>query len=262
MTPLLALAFAAFQQAPQDPVQARLESSPRHHEWVELESGGRKLRCFAVFPEVKDKVQAVIVIHENKGLTDWVRSVADRLAEAGYVAIAPDLLSGKGPEGGSSSSFPSTDAATQAIYALDAKQVLDPQRATQRQAARVAPVLVRLEVTRPTSPAYHHLAHWQLSGSGCCPLPGPSQPYSGHTVRAALVVQQREGPKLGQGQEARALDVCLVPVSLTRNAGQERQTREVVARQEPFRSQVPIEVEVVGLRLSAVPEGNEEVRGN
>jgi carboxymethylenebutenolidase len=66
----------------------------------------------------------VLVIHENKGLTDWVRSVADRLAEEGYVAIAPDLLSGAGPDGGDTSTFASTDAATKAISALDPAQVL------------------------------------------------------------------------------------------------------------------------------------------
>src|SRR5262249_6866378 len=53
-----------------------------------------------VYPEVKDKATAVVVIHEIFGLTDWVRSVADQLAEAGYIAIAPDLLSGMGPNGG------------------------------------------------------------------------------------------------------------------------------------------------------------------
>jgi carboxymethylenebutenolidase len=39
---------------------------------------------------------AVLVIHENKGLDDWVRSVAGRLAGAGYSALAIDLLSEKG----------------------------------------------------------------------------------------------------------------------------------------------------------------------
>ena len=126
---ILALAFSmlsAFAQdsAPKpDPATKHLADSPRHGEWIELDRGGRKLSCFVVFPEVKEKVPAVLVIHENKGLTDWVRSVADRLAEAGYIAIAPDLLSGAGPEGGRTDSFASTDEATKAIYALDPKQV-------------------------------------------------------------------------------------------------------------------------------------------
>jgi carboxymethylenebutenolidase len=108
-----------------DPVKTRLDSSPRHHEWVDVESkGGRKVKCFVVFPEVDKKATAVIVIHENKGLTDWVRSVADQLAEAGYVAVAPDLLSGMGPGGGNTDAYPSVDAATKGIYDLKDPQVL------------------------------------------------------------------------------------------------------------------------------------------
>src|SRR5437773_1132525 len=83
----------------QDPKE-RLEKSPRHHEWVKVKNGKREVACFVVFPEVKEKALTVIVIHENKGLTDWVRGVADQLAEAGYIAIAPDCLSGMGPKGG------------------------------------------------------------------------------------------------------------------------------------------------------------------
>jgi carboxymethylenebutenolidase len=108
-----------------DPVKERLDNSPRHHEWVDVESeDGRKVKSFVVFPEVQGKAPAVIVIHENKGLTDWERSVADRLAEAGFVAIAPDLLSGTGPGGGGTEAYESRDAATKGIYGLDAEQVL------------------------------------------------------------------------------------------------------------------------------------------
>jgi carboxymethylenebutenolidase len=117
------LALATLAPSFQDPA-ARLAASPRHHEWIEAKHGTRTVRCFVVYPEVKAKVPAVVLIHENKGLTDWVRSVADELAAAGYVALAPDLLSGAGPEGGHTESFASADAATKAIYALDPKQVL------------------------------------------------------------------------------------------------------------------------------------------
>lgn len=84
----------------QDWAKERLDKSPRHGEWVKIENGTRKVEAFVVFPEVKEKATAVIVIHEIFGLTDWVRGVADQLAEAGYIAIAPDLLSGAGPKGG------------------------------------------------------------------------------------------------------------------------------------------------------------------
>ncbi|MFN0245072.1 MAG: dienelactone hydrolase family protein [Planctomycetota bacterium] len=118
----MSLALVA-QQAPADPALARLEKSPRHHEWIDVKHGERTVRCFAAFPEVKQNVHAVIVIHENRGLNDWARSVADQLAEAGYVAIAPDLLSGKGQSGGDTQSFASGDDARKAIYALDADAV-------------------------------------------------------------------------------------------------------------------------------------------
>lgn len=113
----------AKKSAPADPSKQRLDDSPRHHEWIDVKHGDRSVRCFVVYPESKGKVAAVLVIHENKGLTDWVRSVADQLAEAGYLAIAPDLLSGAGPKGGNTDSFDGVDAATQAIYKLDAEQV-------------------------------------------------------------------------------------------------------------------------------------------
>ncbi|MBA3482134.1 MAG: dienelactone hydrolase family protein [Pirellulales bacterium] len=114
-----------------DPVKEQLDKSPRHHEWVDVESqDGRKVKCFVVFPEVEEKATAVIVIHENKGLTDWVRKVADSVAEKGYVAIAPDFLSGAGPDGGNTDSFASIDAATQGIYKLQDAQVMADLDAT------------------------------------------------------------------------------------------------------------------------------------
>lgn len=98
--PLL-FATLAFAQAPLE----RLEKSPRHQEWVQVKHGDRVVHAFVVYPEISTKATAVLVIHENQGLTDWVRSVADQLAEAGYIAIAPDLLSGYGPDGGRTKDF-------------------------------------------------------------------------------------------------------------------------------------------------------------
>ena len=110
--------------AAEDPVKQRLDTSPRHQEWVDVKNGDRTVRCFIVYPEVKGKAAVVLVIHENKGLTDWARGVADQLADAGYIAVAPDLLSGLGPNGGKTSDFPSVDAATQALYTRTPEQVL------------------------------------------------------------------------------------------------------------------------------------------
>lgn len=104
-------------------VKDRLEKSPRHQEWVTVNNGARAVSAFVVYPEVKDKAAAVVVIHENMGLTDWVRSVADWLSEEGFIAIAPDLLSGMAPKGGKTSDFPDVSAAREAIYKLPQDQV-------------------------------------------------------------------------------------------------------------------------------------------
>src|SRR6516225_2965618 len=119
---LVALVPAASVLA-QDWAKARLEKSPRHQEWVKVKQGNRDVQSFLVFPEVKDKATAVVVIHEIFGLTDWARSVADQLAEAGYIAIAPDLLSGMAPGGGGTNELGGRDAVTKAIRLLPPDQV-------------------------------------------------------------------------------------------------------------------------------------------
>jgi carboxymethylenebutenolidase len=107
----------------QDWAKARLEKSPRHLEWVKVKVGEREVNCFVAYPEVKDKATAVIVIHEIFGLTDWVRGVADQLAEAGYIAITPDLLSGAAPGGGGTAELGGGDAVRKAISGLKPEQI-------------------------------------------------------------------------------------------------------------------------------------------
>ena len=94
----------------------RLNSSPRHAEWVDLKSADRTIKAFVVYPESKHTTPAVIVIQEIFGLTDWLRSLCDELAENGVIAIAPDLLSGQKYEDG--------DAAGKATHALPKEQVI------------------------------------------------------------------------------------------------------------------------------------------
>ena len=93
----------------------RLNHSPRHGEWIDIKSGNRTLKAFVVYPERKDKAPAVLVVHEIFGLTDWVRSLCDELAENGVIAIAPDLLSGQ--------KFEDLDGARKATSALPKEQV-------------------------------------------------------------------------------------------------------------------------------------------
>lgn len=99
-----------------------LSESPRHHEWVSLKSGDREFQAFVVYPQSNTKTKSVIVIHENRGLNDWARLFADKLAAQGYLVIAPDLISNtKGRK--RTSDFESPDAARDALYDLDPDQV-------------------------------------------------------------------------------------------------------------------------------------------
>lgn len=114
---LLPLAFVP--ASAQDWAKTKLEASPRHHEYVALKHDGRTIQAFVVYPEVKNKASVVILIHEIFGLTDWAKEMADELAGEGFIVVAPDLISGLGPNGGGSSEFPSQDAAVKAVSGLD-----------------------------------------------------------------------------------------------------------------------------------------------
>jgi carboxymethylenebutenolidase len=102
--------------------KAKLEQSPRHGEWVDVKNGARTVHCFIVYPEVKGAATAVVVIHEIYGLTDWARSATDQLAAAGYIAIAPDLLSGQGTNGDGTSGLGSQEIG-RAIQKLPPDQI-------------------------------------------------------------------------------------------------------------------------------------------
>lgn len=106
----------------QDWARDRLAKSPRHNEWVTVKHDNRSVETFVVYPESKNKTPVVLVIHEIFGLTDWAQEVSDEIAEAGYIAVAPDLLSGMGPNGGRTSAFPEGKA-TEAVSHLDPNQI-------------------------------------------------------------------------------------------------------------------------------------------
>src|SRR5664279_4420000 len=133
LTLFLAALLPVLSVSAQDWAKARLEKSPRHLEWVKVKHDQREVNCFVAYPEVKDKATAVILIHEIFGLTDWVREVADRLAEAGYIAIAPDLLSGTAPGGGGTTELGSGDAVRKAIASLPPEQITADLNAAAKQ---------------------------------------------------------------------------------------------------------------------------------
>src|SRR6202012_5496632 len=109
---LLLLPLAAMPVQAQDWAKARLEASPRHHEYVALKHGDRTVQAFVVYPEVKDKAPVVILIHEIFGLSDWAKEMADELAGQGFIVVAPDLLTGFGPNNGGSAAVARIDATT------------------------------------------------------------------------------------------------------------------------------------------------------
>ena len=121
---LAAVFFATFAgiAGAQEWAQANLKKSSRHREWVTVKHDNRSVETFIVYPESKEKKPVVLLIHEIFGLSDWAQSLADEVAEAGYVAVAPDLLSGMGPNGGRTSDFPG-DKVTEAVSRLNPEQV-------------------------------------------------------------------------------------------------------------------------------------------
>jgi carboxymethylenebutenolidase len=102
----LALGLGVSPLAAQDWARSVVDKSPRRHEWVSVKHDGRSVESIVTYPQTRDKAPAMVVIHEIFGMTDWVEEVTDEFAEAGYIAIAPDLLSGMAPNGGRTKDFP------------------------------------------------------------------------------------------------------------------------------------------------------------
>lgn len=97
-----------------------LDTSPRHGEFIDIPylDGKPALRTYVVYPERKDKAGVVILIHEIFGLTDWLRAVADQFAKDGFIAVAPDLISGLGPNGGGTEACASRDDVVKLVRQL------------------------------------------------------------------------------------------------------------------------------------------------
>jgi carboxymethylenebutenolidase len=111
-------------------VASRLARSPRHGEWAMIRTGASdSVKAWVVYPERSTKAPVVVVIHEIFGLSTWVRGVADQLAADGYIAIAPDLLTGK------ASPAPGSDTLTQQAATAAIRTLAGPD--VQRQLAAV-----------------------------------------------------------------------------------------------------------------------------
>ena len=133
------LAWAPLQAAPNNPklpadadgAKQRLSSSPRKGEFVKITVNGRPITHWVAHPQGSAKVPVVVVIQEVFGLADWIRGVADQVAAEGFIAIAPDLLSGRGPNGGDTPSFANDMdrvAATRAVPRAEVTAILKAAR--------------------------------------------------------------------------------------------------------------------------------------
>src|SRR5215469_13636993 len=118
----LCLALAASTLCAQPWAAQKLEKSTRHREWVKVQHDGRSVDAYIAYPEVANKAPVVLVIHEIFGLSDWAQLVTDEFAAAGYIAIAPDLVSGKGLNGGGSKTM-DTNAIGMALRDLPPDQI-------------------------------------------------------------------------------------------------------------------------------------------
>jgi carboxymethylenebutenolidase len=143
---LAALVFAA-PAFSQDWAKAILNKSPRHQEWVKVTHGSRTVDAFVVYPEVSHKAPVVLLIHEIFGLSDWARSMADDIAAMGYIVIAPDLLSGTGPNGGGTSAYADQQAVMKAVSGLDADTVTADLNAAADYALKLPAASGKLAVT-------------------------------------------------------------------------------------------------------------------
>jgi carboxymethylenebutenolidase len=110
--------------AAEEIAKATLNTSRRHADWVDITAGRQPIETFIVYPERSDKAPVVIAISDNQGLTDWIRSVGDQLAREGFIAVVPDMLSGRGPNGGNTDSFADAGEAIKGISRLTREEVM------------------------------------------------------------------------------------------------------------------------------------------
>jgi carboxymethylenebutenolidase len=94
------------------------------HEWVDIPMGRGKLHTWVEYPAGEAKAPVVLVMHYDAGLDDLQQALVDQLATDGFIAVAPDLLSGLGPNGGNYEAFKYPDQALRAVAKIDPAESL------------------------------------------------------------------------------------------------------------------------------------------
>ena len=117
---------------------ATLAASPRHGEWINVMDRAILTRTYVVHAPQGSRSALVLVIPDERGLSDWARAVGDQLAREGFTTIVPDLLMGAGPNGGGTASFPNQDAVARALDQLPREQVMQRLEGVWNYAMRLA----------------------------------------------------------------------------------------------------------------------------
>jgi carboxymethylenebutenolidase len=172
-----------------DGAPARLEASPRHGEWVTIPNGSTdSVRAWIVYPERATNAPVVIVVHEIYGLTPWIRSVADQLAAEGFIAIAPDYITGKGIAGGPDG--PPREAAVAAIRALSREEVQNRTDAVARYGMALPAAAQKYGIVGfcwGGSTSFQHAVHAEGLGAAVVYYGGSPSPDSLSPVRAPVL---------------------------------------------------------------------------
>ncbi len=89
LLPLLESNYAKAEVVPPNDPDLKIEE-------ITYEGDGTRVKGYLAKPKSKGKKGAVIVIHENRGLTPHIKDITRRVAKAGYIALGVDALSGSG----------------------------------------------------------------------------------------------------------------------------------------------------------------------
>jgi carboxymethylenebutenolidase len=114
-------------------------TTPRRNEWIDVPVPGSNARIhtWVVYPDGTQPAGTVLVLHGASGISDWIRSVADQLAKEGFIALAIDLSSGLGPNGGNFDSFRYTDDLMRATQKLPREDIMGRIKAVRDFAAKM-----------------------------------------------------------------------------------------------------------------------------
>jgi carboxymethylenebutenolidase len=103
----------------------RLAQSPRRTEVVEIQTpSGDLIKARVAYPEGSDPAPVVIALHGIPGWKPWIEMLADHLAAAGFIGVAPDMASGKGPGGAGTAGLEASDAA-RLVFSLTWEEVVE-----------------------------------------------------------------------------------------------------------------------------------------